>query len=137
MGARVEQSGEFLPRAGRARRRHLEDMADSLHRLPSAAEDLYVIVPRRNRALLLQGEFCITLTDSDYTKIGDPSLGLDRALATLRDQPCLQAVEKYPPLVISSPLWRVSDVALLAFELPCGRVILRGVHDAPEVVSPA
>ena len=40
MGTRVEQSGEFLPRAGRARRRHLEDMADSLHRLPSAAEDL-------------------------------------------------------------------------------------------------
>src|SRR5271165_4389512 len=65
MGARVEQSGEFLPCARRARRRHLEDLADSLHRLPSAAEDLYVIVPSRNRALLLQGEFCITLRASD------------------------------------------------------------------------
>src|SRR5271169_5287275 len=64
MGARVEQSGEFLPCARRARRRHLEDLADSLHRLPSAAEDLYVIVPSRNRALLLQGEFCITLQAS-------------------------------------------------------------------------
>src|SRR6266568_5096773 len=64
MGARVEQSGEFLPRAGRARCRHLEDMANSIHRLPSAAEDLYVIVPCRNRALLLQGEFCITLKAS-------------------------------------------------------------------------
>src|SRR6266700_420687 len=61
MGARVEQSGEFLPRTSRARRRHLEDMADSLHRLPSAADDLCVIIPCRNRALLLQGEFCITL----------------------------------------------------------------------------
>jgi hypothetical protein len=36
-------------------------MADSLHRLPSTAEDLQVIIPCRNRVLLLQGEFCITL----------------------------------------------------------------------------
>src|SRR5713101_3274219 len=61
MGTRVEQSGEFLPCAGRARRCHLEDMADSLHRLPSAAEELQVIISRSNRALLLQGEFRITL----------------------------------------------------------------------------
>src|SRR6266513_2618817 len=61
MGTRVEQSSEFLPRASRTSRRHLEDMADSLHRLPSAAEDLQVIIPRCNRTLLLQGEFCITL----------------------------------------------------------------------------
>src|SRR2546423_4385274 len=61
MGARVEQPGEFLPCAGRARRCHLEDLADSLHRLPSAAEDLQVIIFRSNRALLLQGEFRITL----------------------------------------------------------------------------
>src|SRR4249919_1507989 len=61
MGTRVEQSSEFLPRASRTSRRHLEDMADSLHGLPSAAEDLQVIIPRCNRTLLLQGEFCLTL----------------------------------------------------------------------------
>src|SRR2546423_10214765 len=61
MGARVEQPSEFLPRASRTSHRHLEDMADSLHRLPSAAENLQVIIPRCNRPLLLQGEFCITL----------------------------------------------------------------------------
>ncbi len=63
MGTRVEQSGEFLACAGRARRCHLEDMADPLHRLPSAAEDLQVIISRRNRALLLQGKFRMTLID--------------------------------------------------------------------------
>ena len=41
--------------------RHLEDMADALHRLSSAVEDFRVIISRRNRALLLQGEFWITL----------------------------------------------------------------------------
>ena len=61
MGTRVEQSGEFVPRSGGASRRHLEDVADSLHRLPSAAEDLQVIIPRGNRTLLLQREFRITL----------------------------------------------------------------------------
>src|SRR6266849_838061 len=76
MGTQVEQSGELLPRAGRARRRHLEDMADSLHRLPSAAEDLYVIVPSRNRALLLQGEFCITLQLSAGREPTCPSTGI-------------------------------------------------------------
>src|SRR6266566_3636284 len=65
MGTRVEQSSEFLPRASRTSRRHLEDMADSLHRLPSAAEDLQVIIPRCNRTLLLQGEFCITVPVPD------------------------------------------------------------------------
>src|SRR5437588_5915939 len=64
MGTQVEQSSEFLPRTSRTSRRHLEDMADSLHRLPSAAEDLQVIIPRRNRTLLLQGEFRITLMES-------------------------------------------------------------------------
>src|SRR6266487_4923549 len=68
MGTRVEQSSEFLPRASRTSRRHLEDMADSLHRLPSAAEDLQVIIPRCNRTLLLQGEFCITLLGSSKPK---------------------------------------------------------------------
>jgi hypothetical protein len=38
--------------------------------------------------------------------------------------------------VISSPLWGVSDVALGAFELRGGRVILSGVYDAPEAMSP-
>ena len=38
--------------------------------------------------------------------------------------------------VISSPLWGVSDVALRAFELRRGRVILSGVYDAPEAMSP-
>src|SRR6266571_2395862 len=72
MGTRVEQSGEFLPRAGRARRCHLEDLADSLHRLPSAAEDLQVIISCRNRALLLQGEFRITLeVTADVVPPGD------------------------------------------------------------------
>src|SRR4030088_1682893 len=61
MGTRVEQSGKFVPRASGTGHRHLEDMADSLYRLPSAAEDLQVIIPRRNRTLLLQGEFRITL----------------------------------------------------------------------------
>src|SRR2546423_6539700 len=75
MGARVEQPGEFLPCAGRARRCHLEDLADSLHRLPSAAEDLQVIIFRSNRALLLQGEFRITLSGSVHI----PPVGLSAA----------------------------------------------------------
>ena len=50
----------FLPRASRARRRYLEDIADSLHRLPSTAEDLQVIIPCRNRAIFLQREFRIS-----------------------------------------------------------------------------
>jgi hypothetical protein len=37
--------------------------------------------------------------------------------------------------VISSPLWGVSHVALRAFELRGGRVILSGVFDATEVMS--
>src|SRR5262249_55881851 len=60
MGTRVEQSGKLVPRAGRAGYRHLEDLADPLHRLSPAAQDLQIIIPRRNRALLLQGEFWIT-----------------------------------------------------------------------------
>src|SRR5690348_4478679 len=66
MEPRVEQPSEFFPRASRASRRHLEDLADSLHRLPSAAEDLQVIIPRCNGTLLLQGGFCITLIISGY-----------------------------------------------------------------------
>src|SRR5215471_9582998 len=61
MGTRVEQSGELVPRTYRAGCRHFEDLADSVHRLSPAAEDLQVIIPRCNRALLLQGEFWITL----------------------------------------------------------------------------
>ncbi len=38
----------------------------SVHRLPPTAEDLQVIILRRNRALLLQGEFCITLRAYRY-----------------------------------------------------------------------
>src|SRR5271165_429224 len=64
MGTRVEQSGEFIPCAGGAGRRHLEDVADSLHRLSATAEDLQVIIPRGNRTLLLQREFRITLSES-------------------------------------------------------------------------
>src|SRR5215472_16079486 len=62
MGTRVEQSGEFLPCAGRAGCRHVEDLADSLHRLSPTAEDLQIIILRRNRPLLLQGDFCISLS---------------------------------------------------------------------------
>jgi hypothetical protein len=40
-------------------------------------------------------------------------------------------------LVISSLLWGVSDVALRTFELRSGRVILSGVYDALEAMSPA
>src|SRR6266545_4521444 len=36
-------------------------MADPLYRLPPTAEDLQVVISRRNWALLLQGGFCITL----------------------------------------------------------------------------
>src|SRR5712671_8127924 len=61
MGTRMEQQSEFFPRASRAGCRYPEDMADSLHRLSSAAQDLQVLIPCRNRTLLLQGEFCITL----------------------------------------------------------------------------
>src|SRR6266700_5746146 len=64
MGTRVEQPGELVPCAGRAGCRDLEDLADPLHRLPPAAKDLQVIVQSRNRTLLLQGTFCITLHDS-------------------------------------------------------------------------
>src|ERR1700749_749130 len=67
MGTGVEQSGEFFPRASRTSRRHLEDMADSLHRLPSAAKDLQVIISCCNGTLLLQGEFCITLFAYNYS----------------------------------------------------------------------
>jgi len=38
-------------------------------------------------------------------------------------------------VVISSPLWGVSHVALRAFELRGGRVILSGVYDATEAMS--
>src|SRR5690349_102508 len=61
MGTRVEQSGELVPRAGGAGRCHLEDMADSLHRLSPTVEDLQLIIPRGNRTLLLQREFRIIL----------------------------------------------------------------------------
>src|SRR5271166_929630 len=64
MGTRVEQPGKFLSCASRAGRRDLEDLASSLHGLPSAVEDLQVVVPRRNWALLLQGEFFITLHEA-------------------------------------------------------------------------
>ena len=36
-------------------------MADSLHRLQTATEDLLVLVPSSYRPALLQGGFCITL----------------------------------------------------------------------------
>src|SRR5438034_11361680 len=74
MGTRVEQSGKFVPRASGTGHRHLEDMADSLYRLPSAAEDLQVIIPRRNRTLLLQGEFRITLQNYGRENIRRPAL---------------------------------------------------------------
>src|SRR5579875_3622691 len=61
MGTPVEQSGEFLPCASRARRCPTQDLADSLHRLPEAARNLRVLVPRRNRPVLLQREFRISL----------------------------------------------------------------------------
>src|SRR6266571_2351919 len=75
VGTRVEQSGEFLPRASRAGRRHPEGLADSLHRLPQAAEDLQVFIPRRNRPLLLQGEFRITLYNYTPSYSYTPSYG--------------------------------------------------------------
>src|SRR4249919_211420 len=62
MGTRVEQAGKFLPCASRAGCRQPEDMADPLHRLPPTAEDLQVVISRRNWTLLLQGGFCITLS---------------------------------------------------------------------------
>ena len=68
----TEQPSEFFPRASRTSRRHLEDLADSLHRLPSAAEDLQVIIPRCNGTLLLQGEFCMTLTGSYHRAFAGP-----------------------------------------------------------------
>jgi hypothetical protein len=65
MGRRVQLpgSGASMPRSrgGRADHRDLEDVADSLHQLPSAAEDLQVIIPRRDRTLFLQRGFCISL----------------------------------------------------------------------------
>ena len=39
-------------------------------------------------------------------------------------------------VVICSPFWGVSDVALRAFELRRGRVILSRVYDAPEAMTP-
>src|SRR5712672_1282442 len=73
MGTRMEQQSEFFPRASRAGCRYPEDMADSLHRLSSAAQDLQVLIPCRNRTLLLQGEFCITLYgDADRSIVTAP-----------------------------------------------------------------
>src|SRR5580704_14384110 len=74
MGTRMEQPGEFLPRAGRASSSQPEGLADSLYRLSSAAEDLQVIISCCNRALLLQGEFCITLKNSLYWKTAEQLL---------------------------------------------------------------
>src|SRR5580700_10254893 len=68
MGTRMEQPGEFLPRAGRAGSSQPEGLADSLYRLSSAAEDLQVITSCCNRALLLQGAFCITLKEPEQTR---------------------------------------------------------------------
>src|SRR4249919_3211010 len=70
MGTRVEQAGKFLPCASRAGCRQPEDMADPLHRLPPTAEDLQVVISRRNWALLLQGGFCITLKVKSQTVRG-------------------------------------------------------------------
>jgi hypothetical protein len=53
------------------------------HRLPSAAEDLQVIIPRRNRALLLQGKFCITLLVVHYKTTLFPMHGF-RVVMTIR-----------------------------------------------------
>src|SRR6266851_790091 len=85
MGTRMEQSGEFLPCASRAGRRHPEDMEDSLHGLPSATQDLQVIIPRLNRTLFFQREFCITLhplldwrTGLDMVRLAlDPTAKID------------------------------------------------------------
>src|SRR6516225_10187668 len=74
MGTRVEQSAEFVPCAGGAGRRHLEGVANSLHRLPPPVEDLQVIILRSNRTLLLQREFRITLHVS-RTGLSDLSCG--------------------------------------------------------------
>jgi hypothetical protein len=43
---------------------------------------------------------------------------------------------KHISVVISSPLWSVSDVALRTLELRSRRVILSRVYDAPETMSP-
>ncbi len=53
-----------------------------------------------------------------------------RTLIAERGQPSGAAAARVAA-VISSPLWGVSDVALRAFELRSGRVILSGVYDAP------
>src|SRR5271156_6650461 len=68
MGTRVEQSGEFISCASRTGHRHPENMADSLHRLSSAPENLRVVIPCSNRALLFQGEFRISLWVSNLSR---------------------------------------------------------------------
>src|SRR5215470_17397260 len=70
VGTRVEQSSEFVSCTSGAGRRHLEDLADSIHRLSSAAEDLQLIIPCSNRTLLLQREFRITLMVSIWSPHG-------------------------------------------------------------------
>jgi hypothetical protein len=53
-------------------------MADPLHRLSQTAEDLHVVIPCRNRTLLLQRGFCISLYDYFGQPIEltiDPDLG--------------------------------------------------------------
>jgi hypothetical protein len=55
-------------------------------------------------------------------------------LLTLCNWPCLGAAQVAADIL--SPLWDVSDVALRAFKLHRGHVILSRVHDAPEAMSP-
>src|SRR4051794_39197234 len=51
---RMEQAGKFVSRTGRTGRRHAQVMESPLHRLPSPTEDLWVVIPRRDRSLLFQ-----------------------------------------------------------------------------------
>src|SRR5215469_12244602 len=95
MGTPVEQSGELVPRTSRAGCRHFEDLADSVHRLSPAAEDLQVIIPRCNRTLLLQGEIWITLIFPALTWIPARS----RRIPTQINRRLMTAIQKSPHLL--------------------------------------
>jgi len=73
-----------------------------------------------------------SMSDGAGSKVGLEEMLIDGM--TLSDGRCL-GVHASTRRYLKSALG-VSDVALRAFELRSGRVILSGVYDAPEAMSP-
>src|SRR6266487_482799 len=111
-------------RGERARIRPEDHLADNPGQLSPGRPDLLTSPVERCRSRLARpsrGQRRKTPDQNLFTKTTrNPPEPLDAPLLTL---------------VISSPLWGVSHVALRALELHGGRVILSGVYDATEAMS--